>query len=268
MTILAMSPTPKVWAGLFLSLVALPATVVSRVAQLKKRIFKLTLQGEFDRALRMDRSYRWIPGYGSPLEGSILFSAGRYPEAREFLRPRAFDAKGNARLQSRELYLYALALTNDAREAEAQTILEAAIRVPQSTKSLHVALATCLLSQEKDPERARQLLEEAMNSDREPAQTYEQRADDIRRVARYAWALASCGRRSEAEARINEALAGSTGFKNRDLGGVQYYVGEAWRVLGESRKAKEAFDQALSLSPQGAVATSTNRALAKLRTAR
>jgi len=104
-----------------------------------------------------------------------------------------------------------------------------------------------------------------MRSQSASVQTYHERADEIRRVGRYAWALAACGRRTEAEAKITEATLGSAGFKNYDLGGVKYYIGEAWRVLGEKAKARAAFDEAVALCPEGSVATSVGRAMAKLR---
>jgi tetratricopeptide (TPR) repeat protein len=248
-------------ASLACSFTAIYASLLSR---LKPWVFRITREGQFDRALRWDNMLRRLPLYGTPLKGSILFFAGRYPEARAYLKPLAFDTEGNPRLQSRELYLYALSLVNDAREPEAEVLLDAAIRMPQPGYSLHVALATCLLAQDKNPQRACSLLEQAIQSKTASAKTYGQKADEVRRIARYAWALACCGRRSEAEARINEALAASATFKSYDLGGVQYYAGETWRALGQSLKASAAFDQALQLCPEGSVATSTHRALAKM----
>lgn len=235
------------------------------LTKLKIWIHGLARQGEFDRAIQMDRRFSRIPGYGTPLEGSILFNAGRYPEARAFIKPFAFDAQGQPKLTDMGLYTYALALENDGMEAEAQKLLEAAVQVPQHTASFHVALATCLLSQKKDAERARELMEVALATTDTQTTAYGRNADYVRRLGRYAWALAACGRREDAEAQLKKAFAGSKGLKDRDLAGLHYFTGEAWRSLGEWKKAQAAFNEALRLSPDGSAATSAKKALAKLR---
>ena len=53
---------------------------------------------------------------------------------------------------------------NDNRAAEAEPLLEAASAAAPDNDSLKVALASCLLTQEKEPERATRLLEEVVNS--------------------------------------------------------------------------------------------------------
>jgi hypothetical protein len=236
------------------------------LTKLRRWTYGLARQGEFDRAIQMDRRLARIPGYGTPLEGPILFNAGRYPEARAVVKPFAFDEQGQPRLTSTELYTYALALENDGLEAEAQKLLEAAVQVPQRTAGFHVALATCLLSQKKDANRACELMEQALAAGDQQVSSYGRNSDHAMRLGRYAWALAACGRRQEAEARLQEAFAGSAALKDRDLAGVQYFAGEAWRALGEWKKAWAAFDEALRLSPDGSAATSTRKALAKMRT--
>jgi hypothetical protein len=235
------------------------------LTKLKMWIHGLARQGEFDRAIQMDRRYARIPGYGTPLEGSILFNAGRYPEARTFIKPFAFDEQGQPKLTGLGIYTYALALENDGMEAEAQKILEAAVQVPQRTAGFHVALATCLLSQKKDAQRACELMEIALATKDIQGAGHRHDADYLRRLGRYAWALAACGRRQEAEAKLQEAFAGSNGLKPRDLAGVHYFAGEAWRSLGEWKKARAAFDETLRLCPDGAGATSAQKALAKMR---
>jgi tetratricopeptide (TPR) repeat protein len=228
-------------------------------------IHGLSRQGEFDRAIQMDRRYSRIPGYGTPLEGSILFNAGRYAEARAFIKPFAFDEQGQPKLTGMGIYTYALALENDGLEAEAQKLLEAAVKVPQRTAGFHVALATCLLSQKKDAERARELMELALATPDVQSSAYGKNADYVRRLGRYAWALAACGRRNDTEAQLQKAFAGSGGLRARDLAGLQYFAGEAWRSLGEWKRARAAFEEALRLSPDGSAATSAQKAMAKMR---
>jgi len=248
------------WSG-----IGLPVVLLKALARLRHWIYEVGHRGEYERALRLNRWFSWIPGYGSSLEGPILFNAGRYREAQSFLRALAFDAKGQPRLTSLEFYTYALALVNDEGEAEAQKLLEAAVQVPQRTFGLHVALATCLLSQKKDAKRACELMEQALANEQGPNSAYGRSADHLRRLGRYAWALAACGRRTEAETKLQEAFAGSASLKDPDLAGVHYFAGEAWRAMGEWKRARAAFQEAIKLSPKGSVATSVQKALAKMR---
>jgi len=254
----------EVKAALFFAPLILLLILSKALMQVKRRVLRLTQQGDYDEALRVDKQYSWIPGYGTALQGTVLFGAGRYAEAQALMKPLAFGANGNPLLTSNAFYIYVLALVNDGRTAEAQVLLEAAVRVPQRNGAFHVALATCLLSQDKDAERARELMEQAMSNWPDTSNQYESQADRMRRLARYAWALAACGRRAEAEAKLQEAFAGADGFRSGDLAGVQYFAGETWRVLGEMSKARAAFNEAIRLSPTGAAWTSAKKGLAKL----
>jgi len=229
---------------------------------MKKRIYQIGHKGGYEKALRMDRFWGALPFYGTSLRGVILFNAGRYHEALAYLRPLAFDGGGRPRLKSQELYIYALALVNDNRPGEAEPLLEAAISAVPSPASMKVALATCLLTQEKEPDRAVRLMEEAMSAPRRDGEG--NRADYARRVARYAWALAASRRSQEAQARIDEALQAARSLRPEDAAGVQYFVGEAWREMGEDAKARAAFDEATRLQPTGVTALSVQKALAKM----
>jgi len=229
------------------------------IAKLKYRIYQIGQAGAYDRALQMNRKWSNLPFYGSSLEGPILFNAGRYSEALEFLKPSAFDSYGKPRLTSIEFYTYALALENSEHEEEAEKLLEAAISVPQKSHGMHVALATCLLGQNKESERACALLQEALAGSQLLPQ-----ADKVRRIARYAWALAACGRRQETEARIQEALGEAAKLKDCDQATVHYFVGEAWRTLGETTRARAAFAEAMRLAPTGVTVLSVRKAIAKM----
>ena len=253
-------PTTKVQillaVRIFFAALVIYALIIPRI---KRWIYQVGHGGDFDRALRLNRRWSVLPLYGSSLEGSILFNAGRYGEALECLRPLAFDWQGKPRLTSPELYTYALALENSGREAEAQVLLEAAVNASSEGNSMQVALATCLLTQNKEPERACNLLEQSLADSKGLS-----RADMARRIARYAYALGSCGRRQETEAKIQEALAMGATLKKDDLAGVNYFVGEAWRALGETTKARAAFQEAVTLRPDGVTALSVQKALAKM----
>ena len=82
-------------------------------------------------------------------------------------------------------------------------------------------------------------METAMAGPQKDASTYLGRADQARRIGRYAWALAAAGRRNEAQAKIDEALAMGNDLRPEDAAGVQYFVGEAWRALDDKVKAKQ-----------------------------
>lgn len=206
------------------------------IVWLRRWTYRLARRGKYDMALRLNRMWRYFPLYGNSLEGSILFSAGRYSDVLAFLKPLAFDEDGKPRLTSTALYTYALALVNSEHEAEAEVLLEAAVRVRQKPATMQVALATCLLTQNKEPERACKLMEQALAAPQSRISAYSQRADYARRIGRYAYALAACGRRQEAEARIQEAFNEAAGLNNSDLAGVHYFVGEARRSLSETAK--------------------------------
>jgi tetratricopeptide (TPR) repeat protein len=259
---LAQFPALRPWhAVIFRGQALVVVGYVWSINRMRHRVLFLIRNGKYDQADRLNRIASVLPLSGGSLKGFILFEQGRYREAQAYLRPRAFDAQGNPKLGSMDLYCYALALVNDDRAAEAEPLLDAAAQAFPARSSLLVALAGCLLSEEKNPERARALLEQATAN---AAQTRISPADQAHRIARYAWALAACGRRSEAQQQIDAALAAGQDLSPGDLAGVYYFVGEAWRALREGRKAREAYGKAVELRPDGVIAISVQKALAKL----
>ncbi|HEY1211293.1 MAG TPA: tetratricopeptide repeat protein [Terracidiphilus sp.] len=249
-------PGQSIFWVVFLGVILLYLLTLQR---LKRKIYHIGHAGEFERALKLDRTFSVLPFYGKSLKGIILFNAGQYSEAQEFLKPLAFDAQGKPRLASTELYVYALSLENNDFLQEAQGLLEAAVPVSKNPEAIQVALATCLLDQNKDVDRACKLLEQAMATTKNIP-----REDLARRMGRYAWALGACKRRQEAETKIQEALAMGAGLAKADFAGVYYFVGEAWRALGDTTKARDAFQQAVTLRPDGVTALSVQKALAKM----
>ena len=250
----------KVKIALFATALIYPQALL----QLKRWTFGLTVRGDYDRALRLNKKWLSLPFYGDSLEGLILVIAGRYKEGLASLKPLAFDKSGQPRLTSNELYAYALALSNEGEKAAAQQLYEAAILVPQRSGVFHSGLAACLLEQKKEPERARELMEQVLATWHEPLSTEQQRANQAHRIAKYAWALASCGRRDEAEARLQDAFAESVAFGNRDLAVLQSLAGETWRALGDLSKARIAFQEAIAICPDGDVAAGARKGLAEL----
>lgn len=234
------------------------------VHRLKMWIYRQSRKGNQDLALLMNRICAWLPGYGSSFEGVILFEAGRYGEARAFLQPLAFDSAGRPRLASVELYVYALALCNDGRAAEAQPLLEAAIEAAKPADALESALAACLLTQRKSPDRACALMEKAMATPQLRVSRSGQASDYAARIAKYAWALASAGRRDEAESRIGEAMALGSRLHDGERAGIEYFAGETWEALGHVENARAAYERAVSLRPSGVTALSSRKGLSRL----
>jgi hypothetical protein len=266
--VLSISMRPGIKEAVFYGQFALLFVGAVVITQLKRKVYFLSRSGQHDRALRLNRLLLKIPGYGNSLEGIILFNAGQYSEARVFLKPLAFNSNGKPKLASTDLYCYAIAMENDGHVQEAEELLKAAVDANPNEgthkNALKVALATCLLEQEKEAARACTLLEQAMATPEDSGFSYGRRADHAHRIARYAWALASAGRRADAERKIQEALDASRGMKGYDLAGTQYFIGEAWRMLGDRAKARSAFEEALRLCPQGVIALSVKKAQAKL----
>jgi hypothetical protein len=258
-------PIPSQWkSAVFFGQVPVLLIYLVAVGRLRMWTYHVGHDGDTDRALSLNRRFAWIPGFGNSLEGVILFNAGRYREAQEFLKVSAFDSQGKPRLGTTELYIYSLALGNDGRLAEAQPFLEASIPVAKQPDGFRVALATNLLEQEKDPERARELLEQAIATPQRQSTAYGQHSDDAKRTARYAWALASCGRKADAQTQITQALVQAEGLRPADLAGVHYFVGESWKASGQNSNARTSFQEALRLAPGGVIGIAAKKGLAKL----
>ncbi len=262
--VLSISMRPGIKEAIFYGQFALLFVLMRALGSLKLWTLRLARAGQYERALRLNRIWVNIPGYGRSLEGSILLNAGRYSEAMTFLKPLAFTSQGKPKFRSIELYTYAIALENSGNLAEAEILLDEAVREAPDREGFKVALATCLLAQEKRAGDACHLLEEALRAGNGRT-SYANRSDGIKRVARYAWALASSGRRTEAEQKINEVLAEGRTLKPGDEAGVHYFVGETWRVMRETSKARAEFEKALSMAPDGNTAMNVQKGLAKLK---
>jgi hypothetical protein len=224
----------------------------------------LVRRGKYDLALQLNRLFFWTPGNNSSTEGWILTMAGRYAEAREYLKPLAFDEKGHPRLTSVEFFLYALALSIEGEEATAEMLYEAAVHVPQKTGDFHFGLADCLLTQKKDPDRARKLVESVLAGIPVSPRSTQQRANRAQMIAFHAWALASNGWRTEAELRLQEAMASSAGIGKCSLAAIQLPVGDTWLTLGDSEKARASFRRAVRLFHFGDIALRARKKLAEL----
>ena len=254
--------SPLYW-GLRIALVAAIAFVpLASVACLVP--IGLVSRGKFDWALRLNRLLFWTPGTDNSTEGWILVMAGRYEEARAYLLPLAFNAKGHPLLTSQEFYLYTLALSIEGDHAAAEMLFEAAINVPQTQGNFHFGLAESLLTQQKDSNRARTLVETVLAGYPVNPRTNLQRANRAQLIAFHAWALASDGWVEEAELRLQKAFACSDGIDKCSLAAMHLPVGHTWLALGDRGRARTCFQEALSLFPFGDVAIRARKNLAEL----
>jgi tetratricopeptide (TPR) repeat protein len=229
--------------------------------RLKRWAYEPANHGEYDTALKRNKMLLWIPGYGSSLEAMILAAAGRLAESMSCAKPRAFDPHGKPRFACDEFYYYVQGLSNNGGEAEAQPLFEAAIQLPQNSPRFHMGLATCLMDQHKEAERARGLVEQVLaNANwKSPSE-----AMQAHRIAHHAWAFACCGRRAEAEAKLEEAMAGCDAFEIRLLAWLWFYAGKTYLALDDLEKARTAFQKANSLQPYGDIAVYVHKRLLEI----
>ena len=232
--------------------------------RMKREAVASATQGDYDEALRISRKWLRTGTYGRKFQGWIMLVAGRYGEAAELLKDSAFDEADRPRLKSEYFYYYAIALMEEKKYSEAQRLLEAAVLASKNGDYLRFSLAECLLSQNKQAERALELVEQVRGDlNRVPLPK-----QDRLRLARCdvigAWALAACGRREEALAKIDEAFAHSGSFGKDDLASLLNSKGVALEALGDGGGARASFQQSLAVFPYGSVAMSAREGLAKL----
>jgi hypothetical protein len=227
--------------------------------------------GNSERALRRLRLGSWIPGYPRAVEGNILLDAGRYDEALAVLKPLAFDSKGNPRLESTELYIYAAALSNAGDEEAAQELLERAVLVPYqpgavkvATGAVQMTLAASLLTQKKDAARAEQLICQVLANSSNSESTQQQRRIRAIRTGYHAWALASCGRADEAKAQLENAFASLPKDAEREIAGLEYVAGDTWWTIGDLDRARYSFQRVWSLNPNCDLGMRAGKRLARI----
>jgi tetratricopeptide (TPR) repeat protein len=239
----------------------IPATAVAGLLPLW-----LVRRGHYRLALHANRMLFWSVGHNPSMEGWILVLAGRYSDARTYLRPLAFDKQGAPRLTSPELFLYALVLSIEGEEAKAEELFEAAMQTPQSTGNFHFGLAELLLARKDDSDRARSLVESVLAGYPAHPQSSGLRSSRSQMAAFHALALANNGWRDEAEMRLQDALTGASGSGRFSQASLQLPVGDTWRKLGERDKARASYQQAMALFPFGDVAVRARRKLTELDT--
>jgi hypothetical protein len=229
---------------------------------MKRRAVAAAAQGDYESALRISRIWLRSKVYGLPFQGWIMLQAGRYTDAKALLKDGAFDTKGLPLLTSHNFYFYVLTFMNQENYTEAQELLEAANRVPQKGDHFQFALSECLLSSNKEPERALELIDQVLSNLKKKYNPGRDRMHMAQCMALHAWALAANGQSERAESALQEPFADSAALSPPDLAGLLQLRGSAWRALGKPELAREAFQQAMAACPYGSNAMLSQQNLA------
>ena len=256
--------SPLAWGlrtALALSMLMIPASAVVGLLPLW-----LVRRGHYGLALQANRMLFWAVGHNPSMEGWILALAGRYSEARTYLRPLAFDRQDSPRLTSPELFLYAMVLSIEGEDAKAEELFEAAIQTPQANGNFHFGLAELLLTRKDNSERARELVEAVLAGYPALPQSIELRSTRSQMLAFHAWALASNGSRQAAESRMQEAVTSASGGGRFNLAAMQLPIGDMWATLGEREKARASYQAAVVQFPSGDLAVRARRKIAQIDT--
>jgi tetratricopeptide (TPR) repeat protein len=251
-----------IFLGLFVAGIMLYPLPLMRM---KRKAIAAVTQGDYDQALEISRRWLRSETYGNKFQGWIMLAAGRYSEAVELLKDGAFDETGRPLLNSEYFYYYAVALMSEEKYSKARHLLEEAVAsCHDDGYYLRLSLAECLLSQNKEPERALGLIMEVRTSLNKKSHTKSKRLISAQCSAIGAWALAACGRREDAKKTLQDAFAESDSFSKDDLAGLLNSKGWACQALGDNERSRAAFQEALATFPHGSIAVLARRELARL----
>ena len=206
--------------------------------------------GDYDRALnRIRRLSFGRPTFGMlRLEGLTHSLAGRLAEAEQCYRQALAKSQGQPRSARREILgCLGDALTQQGRYEEARRCLEGAVEMGDSNGSSRVTIAEGLLAQEIEPQKALDLIDQAMRVSKSQIA----RRLEGRRWALKAWALALLGRRQEAEDAITRALQANDPKFRPLVASRHWTIGKALMAMERTGKAIEHFRAARDADPKG-----------------
>jgi hypothetical protein len=207
--------------------------------------------GDYDRALRWIRRL----GFGCPnaqlfrMEG-ITHGLGNRPAEAERCYREALARSQDSPRSERAGMLGCLAesLEDQGRIPESMRCRQAAIDIGDNILgSARHGLAELLLKQGTEPQRALELVDEAMRVARGPVAA---QVEPLRWATR-AWALAVLGRRQEAEQAIGRALRMRRETQAASFASTRIKVGKALLAMDQPEKALEHFRAAYEADPKG-----------------
>jgi tetratricopeptide (TPR) repeat protein len=233
-------PSPFFAAVLLLTLILAGVRILLASAQ------RAMWRGDYDRTLL------WLAPFGSLAEKSralTLALAGRSKPAETIFRKRV-DRARTPSARARELTLLADTLLNQDLFGQAKECLDQAMQLDIGHGGPCNEMASWYLRQGIEPQKALALVEQAIEAQKR-ALLQNPGLLLPSRLANKAWALALLGRPREAEAAIEQAI----GMPNSKLAASRAFVcwtaGMAFAAMGEKAKAREHFEQARQVDPQG-----------------
>jgi tetratricopeptide (TPR) repeat protein len=183
------------------------------------------------------------------LEAAVFSLAGRAEEAERCCRRAAARTSGEGSRFA--LDRLGAILTDRGRYDEARQCLEDAIRLDDGFDLACTDLAELLLIEGRDPERALDLVERAIQAKPSSASQCVGRQMDAETMAVRAWALAASGKRLEAEVALQRALGRADQRWTPVVAGIYWRVGMASACLGDRNAARSHFRNAAMMDPQG-----------------
>jgi tetratricopeptide (TPR) repeat protein len=211
---------------------------------------------DYDGALaRADALLKWSPG--SPmlhfLRGTVLLFKGRLPEAEESLRTSIAKhlVRGGVGLIGALTNLGSV-LLRQKRFREAAAALEVVHKIHPQFSAAHNDLAEVLLTQGQEPQRALLLVENALKLKLGNARLRNaDRHSTAYMYANRALALAMLGRMEEASASVEMAKDSGDPSFIPGLAGTAWRCGLALVRMQKFQAAREQFQQAATIDPQG-----------------
>jgi len=202
--------------------------------------------GDYDRALL------WVTPLGpfaGDLRARILALAGQSEPAARIFRKHAAKARTPSARAS-ALSLLADTLLDQELYAEAKECLDQAMQLDIGQGGPCNEMASWYLRQGIEPQKALELVEQAIAAQERAFPQYTRALLPIRLVNK-AWALSLLGRPHEAEATIEEALRLARFRVAASWGFVYWTAGMAFAAMGEPVKAREHFELACKIDPHG-----------------
>jgi len=225
----------------------------------------LVYRGEYERALRSVRGWKWLPVMRNVLdnlEGSILLFAGDYPAAeRCFRMVEQRSLKSEPGPRGSNLGNLGWSLIRQGRYSEAVGVLQSSIdNYPEGADNFS-AMAETLLWMGESPTEALNYLERGINNKRYKMNTDRYVWGEL--LANKAWALAQLGACDQARQLYNQALAETERDCIPALAGLHVRGAFALRLCGDEALAVEELNTAVKLDPHGAYGKMALEALEK-----
>lgn len=238
--------------GFLLLAVAIVAAVTIHWATgniLLRLSWRALRRADYDRALLLMHKMKGLAEH--EFQGTIVALAGRPKEAEAIIGKLASEACAPM-VRARRLTILAEVLMDQGRWAQAQEMLEEAIRSDIGIGNPCSALADWYLLQGIEPQQALDLVEQSNTALGSVALKSSARNAILAfRFATKALALARLGRHREAESAIMEAFRTADAKNVPGMAFLHWYAGMAFAAMGRPSKASDHFQEAAAIDAQG-----------------